>query len=46
MTSTVILVKYNQVTDIYIVSEKLVMLNLRQSPIEDAEIENTYRANP
>jgi UDPglucose 6-dehydrogenase len=44
LSNAILLAQHNEVVALDIVSEKVEMLNLRQSPIEDAEIEE-YLAN-
>ena len=46
LSNAVLLAQHNQVVAIDIVAEKVAMLNLKQSPIEDAEIEDYLQNKP
>ena len=46
LSNAVLLAQHNQVVAIDIVPEKVVMLNHKQSPIEDAEIEHYLQNKP
>ena len=46
LSNAVLLAQHNQVVAIDIVAEKVAMLNRKQSPIEDAEIEDYLQAKP
>ena len=46
LSNAVLLAQHNQVVTIDIVAEKVAMLNRKQSPIEDAEIEDYLRNKP
>jgi UDPglucose 6-dehydrogenase len=46
LSNAVLLAQHNEVVAIDIVPEKVAMLNRKQSPIEDAEIENYLRNKP
>ena len=46
LSNAVLLAQYNQVVAIDIVAEKVAMLNRKQSPIEDAEIEDYLQNKP
>ena len=46
LSNAVLLAQHNQVVAIDIVAEKVAMLNRKQSPIEDAEIEDYLQNKP
>jgi UDPglucose 6-dehydrogenase len=46
LSNAMLLAQHNEVVAIDIIPEKVAMLNLKQSPIEDAEIENFLRNKP
>jgi UDPglucose 6-dehydrogenase len=46
LSNAVLLAQHNQVVAIDIIAEKVAMLNRKQSPIEDAEIEDYLQNKP
>jgi UDP-glucose 6-dehydrogenase len=46
LSNAVLLAQHNQAVAIDIVAEKVAMLNRKQSPIEDAEIEDSLQNKP